>query len=220
MNVIIIGGGKIGFYLAKTLLEHGHSPQIIEKKRATCEFLANQLDIPIICGDGSSAEILEAAGIDQAQAVVCVTGMDQDNLVACQLAKKLYHTPRTAARVNNPKNAPILKQLGVDIPISSTDNIARLLEREIDASPIKQLISLNRGEASINEVELPPSYPLHGKRLMELNLPEECVVVSISRKGDFIIPRGNTQLLSGDKVIIVAENTSLHTLKKRLKLDF
>ena len=216
MNVIIIGGGKIGFYLAKTLIEHGHAPKIIEKKRTTCEFLANQLDIPIICGDGSTIETMEAARIAEAQAVVCVTGQDQDNLAACQIAKKLYHTPRTVARVNNPKNADVLKSLGVDIPISSTGNIARLLEREIDTSPIKQLISLNGGEASINELQLPDNYALHGKRLMELDLPEECVIVSISRRGDFIIPRGNTQLFSGDKVIIVAQNASLHALKKRL----
>jgi len=127
MTVIVVGGGKVGFYLARTLMEHGHKPRIIEESKETCARIANDLDIPIFCGDGSTIEALQNAGIEEADALISVTGKDENNLIACQLAKKEFHVKRTVARVNNPKNMSIMKQLGVDIPISSTDNIARLL---------------------------------------------------------------------------------------------
>ena len=124
MNVIVIGGGKVGFYLCKTLLEHGHQPLIIEKNKRTCEYASTQLDIPTINADGSTIEALTAANASRSDAVIAVTGLDQDNLISCQLAKEIFHVPKTVARVNNPKNAAVMKKLGVDIPISSTDNIA------------------------------------------------------------------------------------------------
>lgn len=120
MNVIVIGGGKVGFYLCKTLLEHGHQPLIIEKNKRTCEYASTQLDIPTINADGSTIEALTAANASRSDAVIAVTGLDQDNLISCQLAKEIFHVPKTVARVNNPKNAAVMKKLGVDIPISST----------------------------------------------------------------------------------------------------
>ena len=219
MVVIVVGGGKVGFYLAQTLMEHGHKPRIIEQSKEACARIANALDIPILCADGSTIEALHNAGIEEADALISVTGKDENNLIACQLAKKQFNVPRTVARVNNPKNMSIMKQLGVDIPISSTDNIARLLEREIDASAIKQIMSLNRGEASISEVLIPPNYRLHGVSLSELRMPEDSIIVSISRGEDIIIPRGNTTILSGDKLIVVCHNKMLHDLGKVLSLD-
>lgn len=212
MNVIVVGGGKVGFYLAKTLIEHGHKPVIIERCKHTCTMLANQLDIPIILGDGSLIETLKSAQIEHADTLIAVTGKDEDNLITCQLAKKLFKVKRTVARVNNPKNAEVLKQLGVDIPVSSTDHIARLIEREIDTSAIRQLIALERGEASLSEMCIPHSFKHHGVKLSDLRLPEESVIVSITRDGNLIIPRGNTQVLSDDKIIIIAKNKVLHEI--------
>ena len=218
MTVIVVGGGKVGFFLAKTLLEHGHDPRIIEVDKAICTHIANDLDIPVIFGDGTTIDGLVSAGIEEADALIGVTGKDENNLIACQLAKRPFHVKRTVARVNNPKNRAIMKQLGVDIPISSTDNIARLLEREVDTAAIKQLMSLNAGEASLSELQLPVPYELEGKKLSELRLPEECVIVSISRKGEFIIPRGNTQIFGGDKILVVAQDRVLHALGSLLRL--
>ena len=205
MNVIVIGGGKVGFYLCKTLLEHGHQPLIIEKNKRTCEYASTQLDIPTINASRSDA-------------VIAVTGLDQDNLISCQLAKEIFHVPKTVARVNNPKNAAVMKKLGVDIPISSTDNIARLLEREVDTARIKALLSLNRGEASLNELQIPDNYPLSGKRLFELDIPEDAVLAAIFRDDKLIIPRGNAQIMSGDKVLVIAKDRVLHELSTALKL--
>ena len=173
----------------------------------------------MICGDGSTLDVLESAGAKDADALIAVTGRDQDNLVACQLAKQLFHIQRTVARINNPKNAAVMKQLGVDIPISATDNIARLLEREVDAAAIRQLMPLNRGEASLSELQIPPDYRRSGARLSELDLPEESVVVSISRDGRLIIPRGNAQVLSGDRLLVVCTNTVVRELMRKFDLE-
>ncbi len=219
MTVIVVGGGKVGYYLAKTLLEHGHEPKIIELDRELCHRMANDLDVTVICGDGTTIHALEEAGAHEAEALIGVTGQDENNLVACQIAKRSFGIKRTVARVNNPKNVKVMKALGVDIPISSTDNIARLLEREVDASAIKQLMSLNRGETSLSEIDLPPDFKHSGKRLAELKMPEESVIVSISRGDQIIIPRGNTTLYAGDKVIIICKNSVLHTLCRHFGLD-
>ncbi len=219
MTVIVVGGGKVGYYLAKTLLEHGHEPKMIELDRELCHRMANDLDVTVICGDGTTIHALEEAGAHEADALIGVTGQDENNLVACQIAKRSFGIKRTVARVNNPKNVKVMKALGVDIPISSTDNIARLLEREVDAAAIKQLMALNRGETSLSEIELPRDFKHNGKKLAELKMPEESVIVSISRGDQIIIPRGNTTLYSGDKVIIICKNSVLHTLCRHFGLD-
>lgn len=219
MNIVIIGGGKVGYYLTKTLIEHGHHPTVIELCRNTSRFLANDLDVPIIYGDGTNIETLEAANVANCDTFISVTGQDENNLISCQLAKKLFKVPKTIAKVNNPKNSEAMKALGIDITISSTDNIARLLEHEVDTSIIKQLVSINHGEASISEINLPPNYKLHGKKLSEIKLPNLCVIVSISRKGSIIIPRGDTELLSGDTVMLMVKNEAMYSIKRLLKLN-
>lgn len=219
MEVVVVGGGKVGYYLTKTLLDHGHRPHLIEQTREAASRISNELDIPVICGDGTTIDVLKSARTGVADALIAVTGRDQDNLIACQLAKRIFKVERTVARINNPKNAAVMKQLGVDIPISSTDNIARLLEREVDTAMIKQLMPLNRGEASLSELQVPDDYAKSGVTLMELSLPEESVIVSISRNGNLIIPRGNTQIISGDKIVVVCANSAVHKLARMMGLD-
>lgn len=218
MIVIVVGGGKVGYYLSKTLLEHGHEPRIIEINRDLCQKCANDLDVPVIIGDGTTIKALGEAGADEADALICVTGKDEDNLVACELGKRVYNIKRTVARVNNPKNASIMKRLGVDIPISSTDNIARLLEREVDSAAIKNLMSLNRGETSLSEIMLPADFKYSGKTLAEIRLPEDSVIVSISRDDQIIIPRGSTILQAGDHIIAITKDNTLHELSRHLGL--
>ncbi|MDK2802810.1 MAG: NAD-binding protein [Oscillospiraceae bacterium] len=219
MNIIIIGGGKIGYYLVKTLLEHDHDPILIEINKKYCKFLANDLDIPVICGDGTSIEVLESAYSDDIDAFVSVTGQDETNLISCQLAKKLFNTKKTIAKVNNPRNSIIMKQLGIDIVLSSTDNIARLLEREIQSSDIKELLSINNGSAAISEINIPKDYKLSHKTLSEIDFPNEFIVISILRGDEIIIPRGNVQILPLDKIMVMSKNKNLKYIKQKLKLD-
>lgn len=218
MNVLVVGGGKVGYYLALTLLEHGHQPTIIEKNRNCCKKLANELDIPIIYGDGTTIEALKSAKIEKMDSLISVSGRDEDNLIACQLAKKLFNVKKTVARVNNPKNAPAMRKLGIDNAVSATDNIARLIEREVDISAIKQIVSLNMGETSISEITIPNNYKLDGITLSKLPLPQDSIIISIYRKGDTIIPRGNAQINSEDKILIMSKTTSLHKIQEILKI--
>ena len=154
MHSLIIGGGKIGYYLTKVLMEKGYDVSVVEKEKEACQKFANDLNITVIRGDGTSVSVLEQAGVADADSVIAVTGRDEDNLVACQLAKRLYQVKKTIAKVNNPKNVDALKKLGVDIVVSSTDNITGQLEREIDSGKIKELLTLNIISIIRNETEL------------------------------------------------------------------
>lgn len=219
MKIIIVGGGKIGYYLARTLIEHGHEPTLVERAKLVSTYLADELDIPVVNGDGTMIDCLTAAGAKNADALVAVTGEDEQNLVSCQLARMVFGIKRTVAKVNNPKNTGVMRQLGIDITVSATDNIARLIEREVDLTAIKQVVSLNQGEASLSEVMLPEDYRYDGSKLTDIRLPDQSVIVSIERGGEVIIPRGNTKILSGDKLLIMAKNAVLHKVKEKLKID-
>jgi len=219
MKVIVVGAGKVGFYLAKTLLEHGHTPLMIEMDPGHCRRAADELGIPVTCGDGSSADTLRAAGAEGADAIVTATGEDQTNLIACQTARRAFGVKRTLSRVNDPGNLEVMKKLGVDTPVSSTDILARTLEREVDASAIQSLISLNRGEATISQFLLPPDSPLEGVAVKDLRLPAECVLISVTRGDRMIIPRGPTKLKGGDRVLVLVGAEATHQLVEALHLD-
>ena len=229
MRVCIVGGGKVGYYLAKTLLEHGHTPVLIEDDPAMCRKVADSLDLTVVCGDGTFAEVQESADVAHCSAMVAVTGRDEeglvavtgrdeDNLIVCQLAKQVFKVKRTVARVNNPKNAAVLKKLGVDIAVSATDNLTHLIEREVETAAIQQLLSLAGGTASLTEVLIPQGFAHAGKTLAELVIPKDAVVISITRDGELIVPRGNTQILVNDKVVVLAKNTAFHELAQSWNL--
>lgn len=218
MKVCIIGGGKIGYYLAKTLMEHGHAPTIIEEDPQLCRTIADSLDLTVICGSGTKPEVLSTVALDQCGALVAVTGRDEDNLIACQLAKQVYHVKRTVARVNNPKNAAVLKKLGVDIAVSATDHLTQLIEREVETAAIQQLLSLAGGTVSLTEVTVPEHFEFAGKTLAELVIPDDVVVISVTRGGELNVPRGSTQILPGDRIMVLAKNTAFHALSAAWKL--
>lgn len=218
MRICIIGGGKLGYYLAKTLHEHGHMPIIIEEDAHTCKRIADELDMPVIHGDGTKPEILATADLSKCHALVAVTGQDENNLIACELAKQVYKVKKTVARVNNPKNAPVLKALGVDIVVSSTDNIARLIEREVETAAMCQLLSLAGGTASLTEINIPEAFEDDGKTLAQLKTPSNMTVVSVMRGDAFLIPNGDTRIHIGDKVMVLAANEAFPALAKLWKL--
>lgn len=218
MNIIVVGGGKVGYYLSKTLLEYGHNPTLIEMNKKMSAFIANDLDIPIINGDGTSTEIQSKANAAKADVLISVTGKDEDNLIACQLAKKVFNVKKTIAKVNNPKNSKIMNHLGIDIVISSTESIAQLLVREVDTAAIKQIVSLNRGEASLNEIVIPQNSRINNKKLSDIKLPQQSVIVSINRNNKMIIPRGNTEIQSGDVILVMSDNNSLQKVTDVLKV--
>ena len=165
MNVCIAGGGKVGLYLAQSLLSHRHKITIIEPDEEQCRLLADTLDSPVICGSSVSFDTLRTAEVDSCDAFVAVTGSDEDNLVACQIAKREFGVDRTVARVSNPKNRELLHTLGVDMVVCGTDNLSHILEREIETDTIRQLLTLGGGTASLNEILLPENFKFAGSTI-------------------------------------------------------
>ena len=205
MKICIAGGGRVGRYLAQSLLANHHSVVIIEPIEAQCRMLADQLDIPVICGDSISMDILRTADAASCDAFVAVTGSDEDNLIACQLAKREFGVDRTVARASNPKNRELLHTLGVDTVVCGTDNLSHILEREIETDTIRQLLSLN-------EILLPENFAFAGKAIMDIPIPGNAILVSVTRDTELIIPHGNTVLLPWDRILLLTQDDTLHLL--------
>ncbi len=201
MYIIIVGGNKIGHFLAKRLIEDKHTVVLIDQERRVCEQLAKELNAPVINGDACDPYFLEEAGISRADVIAAVTGSDEDNLVICQLAKEKFHVRRAVARVNDPRNSQIFSKLGIDIPIDATEIIAKIIEEEVSFSDFVDLLSFNRGKLAIVRVDLPAESPLINKPLKELVLPKDTVLVSIVRQDQVIVPKGDTVLAANDDVI-------------------
>ena len=220
MNSIIIGGGKIGYHLTETLLEKGYNVSVIEEDKEVCRKLANELDVPIIRGDGTVASILEEAGIKKAECVIAVTGKDEDNLVVCQLAKHIFNTKKTIAKVNNPKNEEALKKLGVDIVLNSTDYITAQLEREIDSDRIKELLPLEDGKTSIYEIIPDDNFTRWNTPLAEMGIPHTISIITIIREdAEVIIPNGRATIKKGDKLLILTKAKNKSDVFKTFGLD-
>lgn len=218
MYVVINGGGKVASYLARHLLENGHSVAIIEKREEIARKLLIELpgDPLIIHGDGCDSIYQEDAGASRADVFVSATGDDDDNLVACQLAKIAFGVPRTVARVNNPKNESIFHALGIEA-ISSTTIISRLIEEEAVIGDIRTLMMLRKGNMAIVEIELPTDRcVVCDKEVQSLNLPVDCLIVALVRGDDAIPVNGATRMQPGDVVIAFTNVEHERALKKAL----
>lgn len=217
MNLIIIGGGKVGYYLTKALAELKHKITVIEKDKQLCMNIVNTTsssDVNVINGDGTSMNYLIDAEIESSDALIAVTGMDQDNLIACQIAKNKFNIKKTIARVNNPNNIRIFEKLGVDSVVSSTATIVDIIEKEVFLSGFRSLLTI--GDIAINEVKLQEGYHSINKQIKELNIPKDCIIISIIRENKVIIPGGSTTLLSGDELIAVTKIGEENLLEKAL----
>jgi trk system potassium uptake protein len=201
MYVVIVGAGKVGYFLAKRLHANKHTVSIVDKDKAVCEELAREQDILVIHGDACDPHILEEAGLERADVIASVTGEDEDNLIICQLAKEKFNVGRTVARVNNPDNEHTFFELGIDIPIDSTKIIAKIIEEEVSFSDFVNLLSFKRGKLAIVRVDLPSDSPVINKQVLEIHLPKDSVLVSIVRGEEVIVPKGDTRLLPGDDII-------------------
>jgi len=217
MYIIVVGGGKVGYYLTKTLLEEGHEVLVIEKDPRKCTVLTDELGTNVLQGDGCEAAVMVEAGMGRADVVIAVTGDDEDNLVVCQVAKHKFHVPRTIARINNPKNERIFRKLGIDVTVSSTELILSQIEQVIPAQSLVHLLTLRSVEVSFIELEVPPDSPALGRPLRELGIPDDCIFPLVIRGGKkAVIPYGDTVLEPGDQVIAVTSEVSEETIRRIL----
>ena len=217
MRIVIVGGGKLGYHLATIMLDRKHDVRLIEKNKLRCMRLANELDVEVICGDGTEIEPLEDAGTQNADCFIAVTGQDQDNLVASQLAKRQFKAIKVIARANDPRNMDALRILGADIVVSSTEIITNLIEQEVDIAEMHLLATLNKGRAGICTMTLPPDTALEGVTLKDVDLPESSLVISIVRGDAMMIPNGNTVIHANDEIVAVCEGKSQKQLLRVLR---
>ena len=201
MYILIIGAGKVGYFLAKRLCQGKHTVSIVDKDRLVCDEIAKELEALVVNGDGCDPKILEEAGIERADVLAAVTGDDEDNLIVCQLAKEKFNLQRTVGRVNNPDNEHTFNELGIDVPVDSTKIIAKVIEEEVSFSDFVNLMSFKRGKLAIVRVDLPSDSPVINKEVKDITLPQDAVLVSIVRGEEVILPKGNTVLKPGDDVI-------------------
>jgi trk system potassium uptake protein TrkA len=201
MYIVIVGAGKVGYFLAKRLCQGKHGVSVVEKDKNICDEIAKELEVLVIRGDGCDPQILEQAGAARADVVAAVTGDDEDNLIICQLAKELFRVQRTVGRVNNPYTEQTFSELGVDIPMNSTEIIAKIIEEEVSFSDFVSLLSFKRGKLAIVRVDLPKDSPVIDKQVKDIQWPENSVLLSIVRQDDVVVPKGDTILKAGDDVI-------------------
>lgn len=216
MFIIIVGGGKVGYYLAKSLITGNHEVALIEKDQQKCGQFVEDFGSITICGDGCDPSVLQGAGAERADVIVADTGDDEDNLIICQLAKLKFNVPRTIARVNNPKNETVFKNLGIDSTVSSTDLVLSMIEQEVAYKGIAPLISFKKSGLEIVETTLLHDSPAIGKKIIELPLPNNCIILAILRSDNLIAPDGNTSLQSGDLIIALVRKDQLDGLQRAL----
>jgi trk system potassium uptake protein len=207
MYIIVVGGGRLGYSLTKALLNEGHEILLIEKNADVCEKINKELGSICLRGDACETAIQAEAGTGRADLLIATTGEDEDNLVACQVAKYRFNVPRTIARVRVPRNEQIFKQLGVDVTVNSTNIILERIEHEVPSHPLTHLFCLtgDSREMEILEIRVVDGASAAGKSLNDITLPEKAVLGLVIRNGEKpIVPRGDSVFKTGDQIIAVA----------------
>jgi trk system potassium uptake protein TrkA len=214
MYMIIGGGGDIGYYLTKSLLNQGHEVLLLEKGLARYQALNEELGPAVVRGDACEARTMEEVGASRADVIIAVTGDDEDNLVICQMAKKRYKVGRTIARVNNPKHAEIFQKLGIDLTVSPTKAILALIEVELPSSRFIPLMTLKNAGLEIIEMRIPAESPIVGKMLRDINLPRSSNLALIIRDQQYIIPSAETKIYANDELFALVNREGEEELRK------
>ncbi len=218
MYIIIVGGGKVGFHLARVLLAEGHELLIIEKDRERVDYISSELGSIAVLGDGCEAATLTEAGTSRADMLIAVTGDDEDNLVSCQVAKHKFKVPRTVARCSNPKNQILFRKLGVDVTVSSTDVIMESIQQEVPTHVLTHLFSIRDKGAEVVEMRIPADSRSVGKKIRDLELPQGSILFLVIRRDQkplMVVP--DTVIQVGDQIIALTPSSTEEQLKLALR---
>ncbi|MEX1229629.1 MAG: NAD-binding protein [Planctomycetaceae bacterium] len=203
MKIIVVGGGRVVYFLSRSFTSKGHSVTIVSRDAEECQWFARRLKATIILGDGSFPRILDDAGADNADLVLAITPRDEDNLIICQIAERRFGVPRTVAVVSDPDNETVFPKLGVKNVVSITRILSTLIEEQAGVEELTNLLALAEGRVNIAELELTKECPVLGLPLAEITLPESALIACVLRGKDVIVPHGATTLSVGDRVVLV-----------------
>jgi trk system potassium uptake protein TrkA len=218
MRIFIVGGGKLAYYLIKTLRPYRHDITVIESLKDVCERIATDFDeVTVYNGDGTNTRMLDQVDCNNADFYIAVTGQDENNLIGCEIAKQRFHVRTTVARVNNPKNAEMFNRLGVDRVYSSTQILADIIEQEIDYSGMRVAFSIEQTTKSIVEFKLSPRSNAVGQSLMQYTFPGSSKVVMLTRVDKTVeMPRGDLIMHAGDNVLLVCDESEYDAIWKTM----
>ena len=219
MFVFIAGGGRTGAQLAMQLLEQNHQVRLIEHRRELLTLLHRELPTEAIYeGVATDPNVLRLAGLEKADVLVTTGSEDAANLIICYLARTLFKTRRTVARINNPLNAWLFDQsFHVDETVNQADVMAHLIQEEISLGDMMTLLKLRRGQYSVVEEKVPAGAKAIGVQLKDLGLPDQCIVAAIIRHGQITLPRGVSTLEEGDEVLAVTDTEGARELARLLE---
>jgi trk system potassium uptake protein len=205
MYVVIVGAGKVGWNLARELIQKSHEVTLVESDPARYAVVEEELEHSVQYGDGSELWVLERGGIERADLVIAVTGDDEDNILISQVAREKYGVERIVARCNNPRNLQHFELLGIKPAVSATDLILRLIEHEVPKYGLVHLLDLPQERLEIIELEVSQGAPGAGKKVKDLGLPDGSLVISILRDGQGFVPAGDSLVQEGDEVLVVLD---------------
>lgn len=214
MKVMIIGGGKVGTYLAEKLLAEKHDVRLIEIREEERAHIL--LDIPseaLYIGNGTDPDTLEAAGIRNADVVAAVTGNDETNLVVTSLARFEFLSPRTIARVNHPKNAWLFnKDMGVDVAINQADMLSMMIQEEMSMGDMVTMQLLRKGNFLLVEEKVAPGSKALGKKISDLPLHKKGNLVAVIRADEVISINEDLVFQVADEVLAVVHQSEKQAL--------
>lgn len=217
MYLILVGGGNVGMQLAKKLIGRGHEVLLMEKDSKQATRLATILgEESVFVGDGCEVATQKEAGFNRADAVVAVTGEDEDNLVVCQMAKVVWNVQRVLARVNDPSHEEIFKKIGVDQTVSATSLIFSLLDQQITMDEFIQVGALAKGNIEIVELILSGRSPVLGMAVRDLTLPPKTNIIYILRKEQGLLVSGDTTFEEGDTILALVPSDQADALRGML----
>jgi len=205
MRLIMVGGDKTVYFLARQFISRDYHVTIINRDLARSKELAEQTGATVVFGEGSDIRRLEEAGARRANVVMALTSHDQDNLITCQIAQKIFGVPRTMALVNDPENEMVFEKLGISVVFSATKVIASLIEQQADFEEIQMLMPLANGRINVTDVRLDADAPAIGKSLAELELSRGALIACIIRDDKVVVPHGDTRLLFNDHLILISQ---------------
>jgi trk system potassium uptake protein len=219
MYIIVVGAGKVGWNLARELLDKEHEVTVIEGDRRRYLTVEQELEHNIQYGDASELWVLERAGVQRADMVIAVTGDDEDNMLICQVSREKYMVERIIARVNNPRNLQHFELLGIKPSVSATGLILNLIEHEVPEYGLVHLLDFPEERLEIIEMLLEKDSKVAGQRVSDLNMPEGSLLISVLRDGEGFVPGPETVLEPGDEVLAVLDPGKEEDLKDFLGSD-